>query len=126
MIDTNNLSNEIENYRAQFNQLGKIYPPLTNVKIEHEYIADISCYWFIPQNLQSDKIILYLHGGGFITGSIESHKAMVSHLADGFNTRILFVEYALAPEKPYPSGINDVLKVYKHLLKQNSSLKVFI
>ncbi|MFA5974506.1 MAG: alpha/beta hydrolase [Lentimicrobiaceae bacterium] len=125
-METINLSKDIKDRREQFDEMGKIYYSANHVKIEPEQIADVRCYWFIPQNPMTDKTIIYLHGGGYIMGSIESHDAMVSHLADRFNASILFVEYALAPENPYPAGVNDFLKVYRQLLQQNSSLKLFV
>lgn len=125
-METLNLSKEIEKQRDWFNGFGKSYPMAIGVKIEQTYLDDVSCYWFIPNNIQADKTIIYLHGGGHIMGSVESHKAMVSHLADRFNAKILFVEYALAPENPYPAEIEDFMKVYSSLLTHNRSLKVII
>jgi len=125
-METINLSKDIKDRRVQFDQMGNLYHPANHVKIEPQQIGDVLCYWFIPQNPTTDKTIIYLHGGGYIMGSIESHDAMVSHLADRFNTSILFVEYALAPENPYPAGVNDFFMVYRHLLQQNSSLKLFV
>lgn len=50
-------------------------------------------------------------------GGINSHQAMVSHLAAATNSRILFIDYALAPENPFPIAVNQILEVYKVLLK---------
>jgi acetyl esterase/lipase len=119
-------SSELENFRKFYNNLGGIHPPATNVAVEHTFIDNISCYWFSPQKTREDRIIIYLHGGSFVAGSIQSHKAMVSHLAQSLNNRILFIEYALAPEKPYPSGINDAVKVYSNIIGQNSSSNIIL
>jgi acetyl esterase/lipase len=101
--------------RIQFEELGNIYPKETSVKVTPVLINEVSCYWFTPENAIPNKIIVYLHGGAYVLGSIRSHESMVTHISKKLRTNILFIEYALAPEKPYPAGINDVLAVYKEL-----------
>ncbi len=108
---------DIKQRREGFDQLGKLYPKVTSVEITFEQISGLDCYWFVPQNPKSERLIIYVHGGAFAVGSIRSHGNMVSHIAEVVKTKIIFVEYALAPEHPYPAGINDVLKVYAALLK---------
>lgn len=102
--------------RDFFNGLGKIYPPLETVTVTPENIRGINTYWFTPSNIVDEKIIVFLHGGGYAWGSIESHRAMVSHITEALGVKILLVEYALAPEHPYPQGLNDVVVVYRHLI----------
>src|SRR5450755_662998 len=51
---------------------------------------------------------------------------MVSHFASAFSTKILFIEYALAPEKPFPNGINDILKVYRELIRRYPDAKITV
>jgi monoterpene epsilon-lactone hydrolase len=105
----------ISNRRNAFNQLGKLYFAADQVQIEHVTIEDVSCYWFTPPLLETETVIVYLHGGAFVVGGIDSHRAIVSHFAAAFKAKILFLEYALAPEQPFPAGVNDLLKVYAHL-----------
>jgi len=108
--------NEIQNRRQFFDGLGQNYPKATSVKVQPALIDGVSCYWFTPENPVDNKIIIHLHGGAFVVGSIQSHESMVSHFSEKLQTKILFVEYSLAPERPYPNAGNDVLKVYKALL----------
>ncbi len=112
-------ANEIKHSREFFESLGRIYPVAEHVSVSPETIAGRACYWFTPETKTSSKIIVYLHGGAFGMGSLQSHKAMVSHLADSLKATILFIDYGLAPEHPYPAGLNDVLAVYKQLLKKH-------
>ncbi|MDB5284353.1 MAG: alpha/beta hydrolase [Bacteroidota bacterium] len=104
--------------RDVFNGLGKIYPADASVKIIAEQIEGVSCYWFTPDSFDENKVVIYLHGGMFVLGSIETYRAMISHFASAFSARVLFIEYALAPEKPFPNGINDILKVYRKIIGQ--------
>lgn len=110
--------------RAFFETLGKIYPISSSVSISETEISNVRCYWFLPENIQEGNIIIYLHGGSFALGSINSHKAMVSYLAEATQSKILFVEYPLAPEYPFPAAIDEIVKVYKELLRQNKSCKI--
>lgn len=61
-------------------------------------------------------MIIYLHGGCFVLGSIQSHQSLVSHLSKHLALPILFVEYSLAPEKPFPVAMSEIEQVYKHTL----------
>jgi acetyl esterase/lipase len=102
--------------RAAFDSLGNIYPPAGNVELSDELVENVSCYWFVPDNYDKNKIVVYLHGGMFVLGSIKGYRAMISHFASAFSTRILFIEYSLAPEKPFPGAVNDIFKVYRELI----------
>src|SRR5450432_1826020 len=110
--------------RAAFNGLGHIYPPDGSVKISAETIEGVSCHWFVPDRMDKNKIVIYLHGGMFVLGSIEGYKAMISHFATAFSARILFVDYALAPEKPFPNAVNEILKVYRELIRKYPDAKI--
>jgi monoterpene epsilon-lactone hydrolase len=109
--------------RGVFNGLGYIYPADSGVKISAEVIEGVSCYWFEPGAFDKSKIVVYLHGGMFVLGSVETYRAMVSHFATAFSARVLFIEYALAPENPYPHGIDDILKVYRKITGQYPDAK---
>ncbi len=110
--------------RAVFNGLGNIYPADGSVEISAGQIEGVTCYWFVPDSFDGSKIVIYLHGGMFVLGSIETYRAMISHFASAFSAKILFVEYALAPEKPFPNGINDVLKVYREIVQGYPDAKI--
>jgi epsilon-lactone hydrolase len=110
--------------RAVFNGLGHIYPADASVEISGEPIEDVVCYWFVPDRFDKNKIVIYLHGGMFVLGSIEGYKAMVSHFTSAFSAKILFIEYALAPEKPFPNAVNDILKVYRDLIRRYPDAKI--
>src|SRR5882757_1448829 len=100
--------NAVNTDRAVFDGLGNIYPPDGSVEISAESIEGVNCHWFVPDHFDKNKIVIYLHGGMFVLGSIEGYKAMISHFASAFSASILFVEYALAPEKPFPRAVDDI------------------
>jgi epsilon-lactone hydrolase len=109
----------IKEIRSNFEKLGSLYKLADNIEIEKESIETVSCYWFYKTKTKSAaRVILYLHGGCYVFGSIASHKALISHLANETNSTILFVEYSLAPENVFPAAINEVLKVYNYLVSK--------
>lgn len=63
-------------------------------------------------------VILYVHGGGFVFGSLRSHVGLVRRLSAGSGLAALFVEYRLAPEHPFPAAPDDVLAAYRYLLDE--------
>jgi monoterpene epsilon-lactone hydrolase len=115
---------DIQARRERFNQLGSIYPKAASVKTEKVNINGVNCYWLTPENPAPNKIIIHLHGGAFAMGSIQSHESMLTHFAHKLQTRVLFVDYALAPELPYPNALNDVLNVYTYLVKTYPGYKI--
>lgn len=122
-----NITENVKKERAFFETLGDIYPPDPTVQVANIQIAGIQCYWFTPQQYDEKNIIIYLHGGMYGLGSVHSHQPMVSFIASALTARILFVEYSLAPEQPYPNGLNDVWKVYEDTVANypNKILSVF-
>jgi acetyl esterase/lipase len=109
--------------RAFYETLGKIYPAESSVTVAETSIAGVKAYWF-NQNLTSQKhIVIHLHGGMFALGSINSYRAMISHLSKNLNLPVVYIEYSLAPEKPYPAAISEIVKVYNELLKKYPGYK---
>lgn len=117
---------DIQQIRQQFDQLGDIYPADTTVNIESTVIADVRCHWFTPAHATSNEIIILLHGGSYALGSLHSHKAMTSHFATALRRKILLVEYALAPEHPFPAGRNDAEKVYRYIAAAYPAASIFL
>ncbi|MCF0075558.1 alpha/beta hydrolase [Dyadobacter sp. CY261] len=117
---------KINKERAFYETLGKVYPPDTSITIAESSIAGIKSYWFNQKMIEQKRIIIYLHGGVYALGSINSYKPMVSHLAGALKLPILFIEYSLAPEHPYPAAKNEVFKVYTELRKKYPSFNITI
>jgi acetyl esterase/lipase len=88
------------------------------VSITQETVEGISCYWFTPQDPAPDRVIIFLHGGGFAMGSVKSHGKMTTHFAKNLQATILFIEYALAPEHPFPAGLDDIIAVYRAIVNR--------
>jgi monoterpene epsilon-lactone hydrolase len=86
------------------------------VGIEKLNIDGIPSEWISPSGVKSEKVILHLHGGGYVTGGINSHQMMCVLMAQTLKMSVLLPEYRLAPEHPFPAALDDALKVYRWLL----------
>lgn len=77
--------------------------------------------WAVPKQCAEDRVLLCMHGGGFVSGSIYSHRKMFGHLAKATGTRALVFDYRLVPAHTHPSQVDDAAEVYRWLLDQGIS-----
>jgi acetyl esterase/lipase len=77
---------------------------LPGIQSKSELILGIPCEWLCPNNAQTDKIILYIHGGGFLTGWYNTHRILTSRVALACQANAIAVDYRLAPENPFLPG----------------------
>ena len=93
------------------------------VRAESGQLAGIEVDWLRPKGARGDKILLYLHGGAYILGSRRTHRQLASHMAREAGITAVLPEYRLAPEHPFPAGIEDAVAVYRALLESGYSPK---
>lgn len=77
---------------------------------------------FLPKELTHDDVLLFFHGGGWVIGNIDSYTPSCAALADATGRIVLSVDYRLAPEHPFPSGLEDCLRVTDVLLRDPDAL----
>ncbi len=87
-----------------------------DITVREQLIEGIKSEWLIPKDSDSSKVILYVHGGGYVSGSCNDHRGFVSKLAQNTGVQHLVYEYRLAPEHPFPAALDDSVKVYQWLL----------
>jgi len=75
--------------------------------------------WIAASGAVDDRVILYLHGGGYVMGSIATHREMAARLSKAARARALVIDYRLAPEHPFPAAVDDAVAAYRWLLSQN-------
>ena len=78
----------------------------------------IPSIWAVPAKGADDRVLEYLHGGGDVMGSAETHRLLAGHLANAIGCRVLDVDDRLAPESPHPGPVEDSVKAYRWLLDQ--------
>ena len=76
----------------------------------------VACEWMDMPRGAHDRVLLFLHGGGYNAGSPRTHRKLAANLARFANVRVLMPEYRLAPEHPFPAAVKDALIAYKWLI----------
>lgn len=77
-----------------------------------------------PPQILSDTLLLYLHGGGFVVGSLDSHHAICAEIAEAVGVELISVDYRLAPEHVWPAQTDDCFSVLKQLIGQGRKVVV--
>jgi len=83
--------------------------------------AGLPAMWAVPKAANTDRVLMCIHGGGFVSGSIYTHRKMFGHLAKAAGTRALLVSYHLLPDGVFPVPEGDVTNAYRSLLDQGIS-----
>ncbi|WP_416879046.1 alpha/beta hydrolase [Litorimonas sp.] len=111
------IHNNIRRLTNQFDHPGPKMKDVLDFNVPGED-CDVPVRLYIPFGAEdvAGPSLIYLHGGGFVTCSIESHEAIALRIANGANMRVLSVDYRLAPEHPYPAGPIDCETVLKWAL----------
>ena len=78
----------------------------------------VPAMWAVPKGCAQDRVLLCIHGGGFVSGSIYTHRKLFAHLAGAAGVRALIVGYRLLPEGVHPAPVDDVVAAHRWLLDQ--------
>jgi len=108
----------LEEMRALFDQWGNITGEPGGVDYIEENCDGVPCMWAAPKGAAADRVLICTHGGGYVVGSMYTHRKIFGHLAKATGCRALILHYRLAPEDPFPAQVEDAVKVYEWLLEQ--------
>lgn len=104
--------------RARMDEICAIDPPPDDVAFSPVDIGSLPAEWSQAPGSDAARVLLYFHGGGYCSGSIRSHRAMVGAVGKLAGIRTLAVGYRLAPEHPYPAARDDALAAWRFLRSQ--------
>lgn len=90
----------------------------TDLAYEPVAAGGVRAEWVVPPGASEGRALLYLHGGGYVICSPDTHREMVAHLARASGCRVLLLDYRLAPEFPFPAAVEDAVAAYRWLLAQ--------
>ena len=107
---------DVQKERVELEALAAMFKPPANIHRTTIVANDVPSEWIVPVNLSTERILLYLHGGSYNAGSINSHRSMVANLAAAANARAMIIDYRLAPEHPYPAALEDAIAAYQWLM----------
>lgn len=110
----------LEDRRKVMDGNAEQFPVPAGVTIRRADLGGLGAEWALPDGLTDEagagNTVLYFHGGGYVIGSSVSHRHIVSRIALAAKARVLSVDYALAPENPFPAAVKDGVKAYRWLL----------
>lgn len=89
-----------------------------DISIQNLTIGNMHGEYIIPNGARDDKVVMYIHGGGFISGSCLTHRGHVFKFAKSSGVKMLLFDYRLAPEFPFPAALDDCIQAYVWLLDQ--------
>lgn len=87
-----------------------------HIKREWVNTGTVHSCWFRREKDRAAPAVLYLHGGGYVGGSVEASRGIAASLAANLRAPVLVVNYRQGPEDPYPAGIEDIQAAYRWLL----------
>src|ERR1041384_4233621 len=108
-----------ENYRQRrrdIDERGLAYGLQPDVKVEPVAANGVRAEWSSTPGATDDAAILELHGGGYVIGSLDSHRHLVAEAGRAAGCWALALDYRLAPEHPFPAAVEDAVAGYRYLL----------
>jgi monoterpene epsilon-lactone hydrolase len=107
---------DLAELRSRADRAGGLLRAHRKVSVSNAEIEGISSEWLVPSGVPDDQALLYLHGGAWILGSTNLYRAFVSKLAFSSHTKALVINYRLAPEHPFPAGLEDCINAFNFLV----------
>jgi len=105
--------------RAQYERAEKVFPTPAEVKVERVTAPMVPAEWLRSPAAEPGRVVLYLHGGGYVIGSPRSHRHLAAAIATAAGASALLLEYRCAPESPFPAAVDDAVAAYRWLLDQD-------
>jgi len=110
---------KVDSMRRNLDKVGGKFPEgVTGIADE---VGGVPGEWIMAPGADQGAVLLYFHGGGYVAGSVASHRNLLGHLAQAVGCRIFAAEYSLAPEFPHPAPVNDATAAYRSLVDQGYS-----
>jgi epsilon-lactone hydrolase len=104
--------------RARLDEVGSVWPVAADVKLTDVDLGGLDGEWSIVPGSDAARVLIYFHGGGYCSGSIRSHRRLVSEAGRAAGIRTLAVGYRLAPEHPFPAAFDDALTAWRFVREQ--------
>lgn len=108
----------LEEQRATMAAILESMPLPDNVTVNENRIGSMTADWVAMPNSSDGRVVLFLHGGGYVMGSNRTHRELASRIAQAAAAPVLVVDYRLAPEHPFPAAVEDALAAYRWLREE--------
>jgi epsilon-lactone hydrolase len=104
--------------RQRLDEVGSVWPVAPDVTLAAVNLGGLPGEWSIVPGSDATRVLLFFHGGGYCSGSILSHRRMVTEAGRAAGVRTLAVGYRLAPEHAFPAALDDALTAWRFLRKE--------
>ncbi|MEZ2131247.1 MULTISPECIES: alpha/beta hydrolase [unclassified Sinorhizobium] len=104
--------------RRRIEEVGAVWPVADDIRLEQADFGGISAEWSIAPGSDPSRALMFFHGGGYCSGSIVSHRRLVTEAGRAARVRTLAVGYRLAPENPFPAALEDAMAAWRFLREQ--------
>jgi monoterpene epsilon-lactone hydrolase len=104
--------------RERLDEVGSIWPVADDVELAAVDLGGVPGEWSIAPGSDAARVLMFFHGGGYCSGSIRSHRRMLTEAGRAAGVRTLAVGYRLAPEHPFPAALDDALAAWRFLRKE--------
>ena len=111
-------SDDIAQRRRDIDARGLQYKLAADARVEAVSAGGVKAEWSATADADPAKVVLYLHGGGYVIGSLDSHRHLVVEVGRAARARTLAIDYRMAPEHPFPAAVDDALAAYRFLLAE--------
>jgi len=105
--------------RKRIDEVGSVWPVAEDIRLETIRLDGLPAEWSFAPGSDAARVLMFFHGGGYCSGSILSHRRMVTEAGRAAGSRTLAVGYRLAPENPFPAALDDALASWRWLRSQN-------
>jgi monoterpene epsilon-lactone hydrolase len=104
--------------RQRLDEVGSIWPVADDVALRTVDCGNVAGEWSFSPGADTTRVLLYFHGGGFCSGSILSHRRLVTEAGRAAGISTLAIDYRLAPENPFPAAHDDAMSAWRYLRQQ--------
>jgi epsilon-lactone hydrolase len=117
----------VERRRRRIDSVPVLLPGgLLRTRRRRDALAGVPVTWVTPRGGPEPRLLLYVHGGGFTVGSSHALRDLLSRLALAGRARVLSVDYRLAPEHPWPAGLDDLRAVWRAALAEHAPKQIVL
>src|SRR5215472_1046101 len=107
--------------RARLDEVGSVWPVADDIELEPVELDGFSAEWSLALGSDTSRILMFFHGGGYCSGSILSHRRLVTEAGRAAGARTLAIGYRLAPENPFPAALEDAAAAWRLLLQKGNA-----
>jgi epsilon-lactone hydrolase len=107
---------ELAQRRRDIDARGRQFGLPSDVTLEKVSAGGVPAEWTTTPGADRSRAVLYLHGGGYVIGSLDSHRHLAVDVGRASGARALAIDYRMAPEHPFPAAVQDALAAYRFLL----------